>query len=154
MTAFFNINDNFTTTAARDVADMVLGECLGYGTTRAVYVHAMDEHKIVKVENGAHSFCNVYEHEVWDHVKDTEFAKWFAPVEYISPTGIVLVMRRTESVPSSLLPKEIPAFFDDIKPENFGMLDGRFVCHDYAYHRFIERGMTRKMRKIKGWSND
>jgi hypothetical protein len=155
MTAFFNIDEHFRDTVSRDVASMVLGECIGYGTTRAVYVHATDESKIVKVENTAQSFCNVYEHEVWDHIKDTEFAKWFAPVEYISPSGTVLVMRRTEAVPVDLLPKQLPVFFTDIKAENFGRLNGRVVCHDYGYHQFIERGMSKRMRKVKpaDWKN-
>lgn len=151
--AYINMNKHFKTTVARDIRDMVIGECLGYGSTRAIYVHAMDNNAIVKVENAAQSFCNVYEHEVWEHVKYTDFAKWFAPVRYISSCGTVLVMERTQPIPEDLLPKEIPAFFTDIKAENFGRLNGRFVCHDYAYHRFIERGMTRKMRKVKDWSN-
>lgn len=152
MSAFINLRDHFETTIASDVCSMLLGDCMGYGTYRAVFEHAFDPELIVKVEPGARSFCNIYEHQVWERVKETRFSKWFAPVEHISPNGSVLVMRRTRAIRAEELPDRIPAFFTDIKPENWGLIDGRPVCHDYGNHLLIERGMT-KATRVAQWDS-
>lgn len=147
MTAEFEFFDNFTTNAARDVARMVLGTRLGCGSTRVIYQHATDAELIVKIEDGARSFCNIAEWTVWEAVKDTAFARWFAPVVSISPAGIVLVMKRCDELRLSELPEHIPAFLTDIKAENWGLFEGRPVCLDYGYHLLLERGMTKAIRK-------
>jgi len=127
---------------------MVIGDHIACGSTRCVYAHAMSpEDTVVKIEAGDALFCNVYEHQVWEHVEQTEFAKWFAPVRKISPCGTVLFMARCEPVHKTDLPTHVPAFFTDLKANNFGWYEGRVVCIDYGYHRFIERGMTKKLRK-------
>ena len=147
MHAYVYPDEHFKTTLGRDVFGMLVGDRIGTGTTREVYCHALHADCVVKIENGAQSFFNVYEHQIWERVKDTDLADWFAPVLHISPSGTVLIMRRTEPVREQDLPDRVPAFFTDLKAENFGWLEGRIVCHDYGHHRFIERGMTRKMRK-------
>lgn len=40
----------------------------------------------------------------------------------------------------------MPVFLTDFKPENFGLLNGRVVCHDYGNHLLHERGMSTAMR--------
>jgi hypothetical protein len=147
MSAYFDLDEHFKTTAARDVAALLLGECLGYGTYRAVYKHALDDDLIVKVENGERCFSNVIEYEVWNAVKETEFAKWFAPVVACSPTGTVLIMRKTLLISERELPAKVPSFFTDLKADNFGRLDGRIVCHDYGNNLLMEKGMSKRMRK-------
>ena len=148
MSAHFDLDEHFKTTAARDVAAMLLGECLGYGTYRAVFKHALDDTLIVKVENGERCFSNIIEYEVWECVKETEFAEWFAPVVAISPCGIALVMRKTTPMSEHDLPAKVPSFFTDLKAENFGRLDGRVVCHDYGCNLLMENGMSKRMRKV------
>src|SRR6185437_13604034 len=150
LSGYIKLKSHFKTTLSRDVSDMILGAHIATGATRMVYAHATQSDAVVKLENIANSFCNIYEEQVWYHVKDTEFAQWFAPVLRISPNGTVLVMRRTMPVSINDLPKHVPAFFTDLKAENFGRMDGRIVCHDYGFHRFIERGMTKKMR-LANW---
>lgn len=147
MNAYFDKDEHFHSVVAKDVAALVLGDCLGYGETRAIYEHALDKSLVVKVENGATNFCNISEWQIWQAVKDTEFAKWFAPVVSIGPAGSVLTMRKCEPARREELPDKVPAFFTDLKPENFGRLDGRIVCLDYGYHRFFEFGMTKRLRK-------
>lgn len=152
MNAFIDLGEHFVTTLARDVSDLSIGKHISTGTTRAVYQYANTTDQVLKLENNAYSFCNIYEHQIWDRVRDTEFAKWFAPVIHISSNGVALVMRRTQPARLEDLPKHIPAFFTDVKAENFGWMDGRIVCHDYAFHRFIERGMTKRMR-LANWES-
>lgn len=45
---------------------------------------------------------------------------------------ILLQHKASPIVDRSALPEQVPAFLSDLKPENFGMLDGRLVCLDYA----------------------
>jgi hypothetical protein len=45
----------------------------------------------------------------------------------------------------------MPAFFTDLKRENFGLLLGRLVCHDYGVNLLMENGMTKRMRKANWW---
>ncbi len=139
--------EHFKTTLARDVYGLLVGDYIDKGAHRSVYTHASLSDAVVKFENRERSFCNVYEHQVWNRIKDTEFAKWFAPVIDISANGVVLIMRRTTKVEARDLPTHVPAFFTDLQPCNFGWMDGRIVCHDYGWHRLIERGMTKKMRR-------
>jgi hypothetical protein len=123
---------------------------MGYGTHRAVYLSKLLPDCVIKMELGDR-FANVIEWEVWNAVKDTEHAKWFAPCLHLSPNGMILVQQKTE--PAYEYPKEIPAYFTDIKGENFGMLNGNFVCHDYGNNLLMERGMTKRMRKVN-WQED
>lgn len=147
MPASFDFYEAFPTTAGRDVAKLVLGNLLGYGTTRAIYQHALDPGLIVKIEDGAQSFCNIAEWSVWEAVKETALARWFAPAVAISQSGTVIVMKRCEPLRPDELPERIPAFFTDVKAENWGLFEGRPVCLDYGYHLMLERGMTKAMRK-------
>ena len=151
MSAYINVDDHFRTGLARDLAFMVLGDYKGAGTYRALFDHATDPTLVVKVETGTRSFSNVHEYEIWKAVQGTPWEKWFAPVVDISPAGMVLVMKRCEVATARCLPDKVPAFFTDLKAENWGFLDGRPVCLDYGNHLLYERGMTTRMRKAR-WS--
>lgn len=149
MSAYVDRDDHFKSVLARDVAGMVLGDYRGTGTYRCIFDHASDPELIVKVENGHQCFCNVREWDVWERVKETALAKWFAPVVAISSSGVVLVMKRCAEVPVQLLPEHVPAFFTDLKAENWGLYEGRPVCLDYGNHLLIEYGMTKRMRRAR-----
>lgn len=142
----FDFDAHFKTGLARDVANMVLGDLHGYGTTRAIYTHATDPTLMVKVETDAGSYNNIMEWEAWKSVKDTEFAKWFAPCVQISGAGLVLTMKKCTVATARELPRKVPAFFTDLKAENWGWYEDRFVCLDYGLHLLHELGMTKRMR--------
>lgn len=148
MSAYVSLGDHFRTVLARDLMGMVLGDSICHGTHRHVFNHATNKDWIVKVENGAQSFMNIAEYQVWQSVKETKLAKWFAPVLEISPSGLLLIMPRCQvATINDDLPKSVPAFMTDLKPENWGWLDGRWVCLDYGLHLLHEHGMTSRMRK-------
>jgi hypothetical protein len=134
-----------TDSVKRDLFHLVCGKVLGAGVARTVYEHAFDPTVVIKVEEGAGSFQNVAEWQVWERIQYTALARWFAPCVAISPNGSVLVQRRTRAALN--YPDKVPSFFTDIKPENFGMLDGNFVAHDYGYHLMLENGMSKRMKK-------
>lgn len=135
---------------SRDLLGMVCGERLGNGMSREVYVYRPDPTLVIKIETGGwHQ--NVQESTVWDRVKFVDgISEWFAPVVQLSAYGQILLQKRTE--PATVFPDKIPAFLTDCKPGNFGMLNGKFVAHDYANHLLMEKGMTKRMRTMK-WAN-
>lgn len=88
---------------------------------------------------------------VWNRVCGTIYEKWFAPVVQISPNGRILVMKRT--TPLGELPNSMPAFFTDFKRANYGVYEGRIVCHDYGTTLLMENGMSKRMCKVI-WRED
>ncbi len=137
-----------TDLAKREVVRVLLGKQLGSGAFRTVFENKFDPTTVVKIETGGQNFYNIREWEFWkdcSHVKDV--ARWLAPCVDISPCGFALVMRRTTPVPKHRLPAKLPEFLTDFKEENFGILNGKFVCHDYGHH------ITRAGLKLQrtGW---
>lgn len=142
--------EHFRTTVGKDLSRLAIGALIGTGAYRHVYEWLPDPSLVLKIENGAKSFANVIEDEVWNRVRDTEFARWFAPVVQISDCGSLILQKRTEPIRREELPELVPAFFTDLHIYNWGLLNGRPVCHDYGLNLLMERGMTKRMRKA-GW---
>lgn len=144
---------SFDTTVSKDFFRLMVGALLGTGSCREVYANTTHDGSVIKFELGSKSFQNVAEWEIWNTVKDTPYAKWFAECHNISPCGCVLLQERTQPVMFDELPKEIPTFFADYSIENWGKLsDGRIVCHDYGVMMMLERGLTKRMKKAEWWS--
>lgn len=135
----------------RDAFRLITEDLLGSGIARNTYSSKAFPNCVVKVEEGVGSFQNVIEWETWGRVKHTQHAKWFAPCEWISPNGSVLIMRRTEPAQKRQYPERMPSFLSDFKRANYGMLDGRLVCHDYGTNLLMEYGMTKRMIKANWW---
>lgn len=118
-----------------DAFNMLCGNKLGEGIHREVFACKLREDLVVKVENDPRRyFANVFEMRFWnDNEHCAKIARWLAPCEFLSPDGRVLLQRRIEPLrESDKLPTTLPAFLSDVKRDNFGMLDGRIVCADYA----------------------
>lgn len=147
MGARVELSEILRSTLAKDIAGELVGDRIAIGQYRDVYEHATDSGLVVKLEDQQRCFCNVYEHQVWEHVRGTDLAKWFAPVIRISAAGTVLTMRRTTPIRREELPSQVPVFFTDLKLENWGLLDGQPVCHDYGNHLLLEKGMTSRLQK-------
>lgn len=142
-----NIED-FPQVIKDDLIGLFCGKLLGDGISRQVYECTVDDTLIVKVEY-ARTFQNVNEWNTWESVRDTKFAKYFAPVVAISQYGNILLMKKT--TPVIKYPDKIPAFFTDTKRANYGKYKGHFCCHDYGYHLLIEKGLTKKLVKADWW---
>lgn len=61
-----------------------------------------------------------------------EEAKKLCPVLWCGLGGLLLVMRRAEPMEGVLSTYHVPGWVTDVKPDNFGVLEGRVVCVDYA----------------------
>ena len=116
-----------------DFIDLFLGKYLGGGTAREVYTYQLDETKVLKIEYASASFQNAREWQIWHDLKDAkDYAQWLAPCHWISPCGMVLIQSRTLPAREKDLHDRMPAFITDMKRANYGMLNGRLVCHDYG----------------------
>jgi len=126
--------DQFTgNIIALDFFSTFCGDLISKGTAREVYVYAPDPRYVVKIEVAAKSFQNMREWEFWrDFNFVDDIAKWLAPCKSISPSGIILIQRRTKPIPAHRYPDRLPQFLTDIKRENFGLIGNRVVAHDYG----------------------
>jgi hypothetical protein len=133
-----------------DAFSFMLGEKLGEGQTRAVYDFALDSNYVVKI---AKKFPNdnILEFEIWNLLKGKEIpeSKWLAECRWLSPSGHLLLQRKT--TPIKELPTILPNIFTDIHINNFGKIGNRVVCHDYA-HSIIRYIYLTKFKMVK-WEN-
>jgi hypothetical protein len=124
------------TNAYEDAFNLLCGEKIGGGIHRTVFACRLRPELVVKVETSGdwRYFANVHEMKFWsDHEHFEKVARWLAPCEYLSPDGRLLLQRRIEPLRATdELPVKLPSFLTDVKRDNFGMLDGRIVCADYA----------------------
>lgn len=135
-----------------DVFDTLCGELLGEGAGRAVYANLLDPATVIKIETRGRSFQNIMEWELWQSQQyNPSAAKWLAPCVSISPSGIVLVQKRTEPIPKKLLPKDVPAWATDLKQENWSLLNGKPVMHDYGITLLMDKASSRL--KKADWSH-
>lgn len=132
-----------------DLIMCVIGPIISNGNFRAVYEHALDPSKVIKIEYGHaqktqhdatmhNTFCNVQEFLMYREIEGLtgklEWVKdWFAPIHWISPSGHILCMEKTFEKPELERPELVPTFLWDVKQENFGWLGDKLMCHDYAH---------------------
>lgn len=137
-----------------DLKALTFGKVLGAGIHRKVGVYELDKTLVLKVATDAPNI-NLLENEVWQMVEHTDLAKWFAPCVEVSPSGIFLLQKRIEMRPKSEYPNMIPSFFTDTKYSNYGWIDGKFVCCDYA--NVLSTSMSHKwsarLKKAEWWDH-
>lgn len=131
---------------------MLAGDLIGRGCSRQVFVCKFNPDLVVKVEEGAGSFHNVTEWNAWREVQYTKWSRWFAPCVAISASGSVLVQARTRPAPLDMYPDRMPEFLSDFKHTNYGMYQGRLVCHDYGLNNLMSVGLSDRLHKAH-WSS-
>ena len=146
--------DFFLSTTEKDFFHEMCGERLGGGMSRDVYLSALDPTVVIKFEADSGHFQNVMEWEVWQEVKETKYAKWFAPCVSISGTGTILIQKRTKVVADRRkYPAKMPVFLGDFKYTNYGMYKGQLVAHDYGRPRLLTEGLSDRMKKVDWWAD-
>lgn len=139
-------------TMHKEAFNLMCEDLIYQGMSREVWSSAMMADCVVKVEDRRAFFQNVIEWETWQRVKDTEIAKWFAPCRWISPNGAILVMDRTRPTADRDYPEKMPAFLNDFKRRNYGLIGDQLVCHDYGICGLMDVGMSKRMIKAK-WTD-
>lgn len=119
----------------------MLGKVVGYGISRLVVRSKDDSSTVLKIpftmkdkalDIGAAS--NRREVEVWNEIKDSPAAVWFCPVLWHTDDFEIIAMPLVD-VAGLTESHVVPQFFQahyDFHVGNFGLLDGRVVCVDYA----------------------
>lgn len=150
-----SVKEYFESNISRDFFDAVCGDFLGSGIGRNVFICAVNPGYVVKVETGTASFQNAVEWEFWEEMKDKPIGrKWLAPCYRISPCGLILIQRKTSPIPTGYkLPKKVPLFLGDMKTQNYGLLDGKLVAHDYGRSlcTLVWQRKMNGMRNAKWW---
>ena len=135
-----------------DFIRLFCGELIAEGVARKVYEVVGNPKLVVKVETTQETFQNVTEWQLWNELQFTQYGIHLAPCRRISPCGLVLIQERTCELPDVLSLTNVPEWLGDVKEENFGILDGRLVCHDYALHNVIHQfkfAAARKQRQAR-----
>jgi hypothetical protein len=147
-------NDYFRSAPEKEFFEAMCGERLGGGMSRDVWSSVLDPSVVIKFETDKGHFQNVMEWEVWQEVKETKWAKWFAPCVSISGTGSVLIQKRTKVVSNrDKYPVKMPVFLGDFKYSNYGLFKGQMVAHDYGRCRLMTEGLTDRMKKVDWWAD-
>ena len=136
-----------------DLFNLMCGKVLGRGAYRTVYSCPIREDWVVKLDT-CENFSNICEYQIYRELQDTPIGKWLAPVRWVSAKGMWLIQDKTEPIQRKQMPKKIPSLFADIKLDNWGMLKGRPVCHDYGNNYVYELAGKhgRKLKKAPSFS--
>jgi hypothetical protein len=146
-----DVYGSFSNTVSRELFYMITGQVLGTGVDRVVYEHRHRDDLVLKFEVASNCFQNIAEWDFWhDNKDDRKVARWLAPCEFISPCGIILAMKKTIKPTETDYPKTVPAFLTDLKRDNFGMLDGKLVAHDYGLYLI---DVPTKRKKVNWWDS-
>lgn len=145
------------------IMEMLGYEHLGSGAFRDVY--AIDDKWVVKIakidKEGSRIegvMANTSEFNTWSCVQEGSYyqriREWLAPIREMTSDGVALIQARTYPAKENQLPATLPRWSMDRKPSNGGILNGRFVFHDYQWTLSIN-DMTRnhKLVKAKWWVN-
>lgn len=118
----------------KEFARYMCGKKLGSGAYRDVYVLNFNDDYVVKIERDGCQFQNIIEWQFWeDHQYKKGIAKWLAPCASISEKGTIMIQKRTTPILTKKgMPAKLPKFLGDCHIHNFGKLNGKVVCHDYA----------------------
>jgi hypothetical protein len=139
--------DTFESGLQRELLEFLCGNRLGNGMSREVFEFLPAPHLVIKWEPVEHRFQNVEEFTVWQTVEHTKYAKWFAPCHAISGCGRIMLQHYAEPLAAINLPAEVPAFFTDLKPSNWGQINGQPVALDYGRTLLMSKGLTSRMHR-------
>lgn len=133
-----------------------LGELLGCGGSRFVYLNLADEKTVIKVHRPKVykknlRLSNEIEWRIWNQYLGTPYEMLFCPCHAISPDGQYLVQSRAEVLTPgkhlkrsrnqwAQLPDVIKRFPDSKWSKNWGRFEARYVLIDYARHPVSQSG--------------
>jgi hypothetical protein len=141
--------DQTTAIAMKSMLECFVGKSIGSGVSRTVFECKHDPNFVVKIGTSYHT-QNAMEVRTWDRFKDNpKVSKWLAPITQRSADMRVIVQRRTRPLLNP--PKKIPHFLGDLKVQNFGLLDGRCVAHDYGLGIWFDADAPIEMVKPEWW---
>src|SRR5699024_5331140 len=120
---------------------------------REVFEYIADENYVVKIESLSSSGDNWAEYRIWECVEHTKHKKWFAECLWISPSGLILIQKKTADFwkKHKKAPEKIPTYFTDVKTDNVGWIKNQLTFHDYSHclEMFSSKGgLSNRMKKL------
>jgi len=127
----------------------MLGEFLGSGSTRDVFVYSKDPNYVVKVLNAKGRNRRNDDANKREYENGRRLAKlWPGWIARCWLKGKYLIMERTKPIESRFeRPRFVPECFTDISPAQWGYLfrNGNLVLHDY---HILKKTVTNKMKEL------
>lgn len=114
-----------------EIAEFHVGEFIGGGVDRKVFVWKPDPKFVIKITFGEYDFQNIAEWVLWNEAKPG-LRKYLAPLHSINRSGSILIAGRCERCPAHLIPAKMPAVLADLHQDNIGLYEGRPVAMDYG----------------------
>jgi hypothetical protein len=127
------------------------GKLLGKGLYRDVYELKGDKDYVIKIQRAMTQgdFSNALEWNYYQRNEDWDrLIRWLAPAIAIDETSQILVQRRAIFKTIDKYPEKMPSIFSDFKIQNYGWIDKKFVCVDYAG---LLLGNTLRLKRAKWW---
>ena len=144
----------FRNTISLDLLRLICGDVINFGTCRTVYECDLRPDLVLKFETASYRFQNIMEWQIWcDVMHNKKAAPWLAPCELISPCGTVMAQKRTQPLAKDAYPKKLPKFLTDTKRVNYGLYDGRVVCHDYGTAKILSGDDIFDLRNVR-WTDN
>lgn len=141
--------DKLTAPMAKEILEAVVGPMIANGTSRSVFSCKYDSNVVLKFQK-SYGQQNAMEAHVWERYRnDPRVSRWLAPIYSRSSNNRVIVQART--MPLVSRPRKLPAFLNDHKVQNYGILNGRVVCHDYGIISLV--GST-KLEPVQWWDGE
>lgn len=119
---------------SKDMFALLCGAFIGHGVSRHVFEHRLDPTCVVKIQTIGDLRQNEWEWKTWNSSETKPgLRRVLAPCVMISPNSRILIQKQTTvAIPDRTGWKCPLAYMPDAKIENFGMYEGRIVCHDYG----------------------
>lgn len=139
--------------------DLFVGNSIGEGSSRCVYELEREPDKVLKIEYAGKTFHNIIEWKIWEAVAGTQVCDWFAACYEIDCWGSALIQQRADVFQSEreftralnrTRAGHIPAIFDDVRYNNFGLIDDVVACVDYGYSHLFDR-VRKELMIEEGW---
>lgn len=140
--------------SANGALKRLCGNLLGTGLNRDTYELKQAPDKwVVKIQK-SDGFDNVKEWILWSEMMYVEsLNKWFARSLMMNVPGTFLIQERVDMTrPRKDFPRHIPAFFTDLKYENFGFAGDQLKCVDYGCVMLTKFLDEKKLRYAKWWT--
>jgi hypothetical protein len=129
------------------IYETFVGKLIGSGMSRKVYECTIDDTLVIKIEDKGFR-QNIIEYEIYNASAGFAPSKWLAPCVFISKCGRVLLQKKTIPVRKNEVPAKVPSWLTDFKLSNFGIYNGKFVCHDYGTTLITNYVFSNKMKKF------
>jgi hypothetical protein len=128
--------------------EKALGELIGVGASRLVYINLLDNKTVIKVQRlktlkKNNILNNLIEWQTWNQYLKTRYQELFCPCHMISQDGKFLIQSYAQVLEPgkhlkrsrlqwSQLPTSIQQYADSRWYKNWGRLENRYVLIDYG----------------------